>query len=294
MLVIPATQAAPKVQGWGRVNMQGAIIDTACAIAAGSRDQTIDMDVLPLGNIARDGQGNTRPFTIELINCTFERPKPNLPNWKQFQVVFDGDADGELFGVRGDAKGVALQISDGQGNIAAPGVPLPRGDISPEACRSTIPSSWSPIINRCMPEAIFLRCASSWIITEVFITAYGGPQRRKYTIKVRDMMLSPAGKLFRFQVLGLCITLALGSSSTRVYAEDGIQFNTDILDVNDRKNIDLSQFSRSGYIMPGSYSMVVHINKNELPEQKYRFIRRTAIRTAAGPASPKRWSNNWG
>ena len=53
MLVIPATQAAPKVQGWGRVNMQGAIIDTACAIAAGSRDQTIDMDVLPLGNIAR-------------------------------------------------------------------------------------------------------------------------------------------------------------------------------------------------------------------------------------------------
>ena len=131
MLVIPATQAAPKVQGWGRVNMQGAIIDTACAIAAGSRDQTIDMDVLPLGNIARDGQGNTRPFTIELINCTFERPKPNLPDWKQFQVVFDGDADGELFGVHGDAKGVALQISDGQGNIAAPGVPLPRDDISP-------------------------------------------------------------------------------------------------------------------------------------------------------------------
>ncbi|BEM92912.1 outer membrane usher protein [Serratia marcescens] len=85
------------------------------------------------------------------------------------------------------------------------------------------------------------------------------------------MMLSPAGKLFRFQVLGLCITLALGSSSTWVYAEDGIQFNADILDVNDRKNIDLSQFSRSGYIMPGSYGMVVHLNKSELPEQKIPF-----------------------
>ncbi|MEE4411537.1 MULTISPECIES: outer membrane usher protein [unclassified Serratia (in: enterobacteria)] len=85
------------------------------------------------------------------------------------------------------------------------------------------------------------------------------------------MKLSPAGKLFRFQVLGLCITLALGNSSTLVYAEAGIQFNSDILDVNDRKNIDLSQFSRSGYIMPGSYSMVVHINKNELPEQKIPF-----------------------
>ncbi|MCC7661000.1 outer membrane usher protein [Serratia sp. Pon4B] len=85
------------------------------------------------------------------------------------------------------------------------------------------------------------------------------------------MMLSPAGKLFRFQVLGLCITLALGSSSTWVYAEGGIQFNADILDVNDRKNIDLSQFSRSGYIMPGSYSMVVHLNRSELPEQKIPF-----------------------
>ncbi|MBI6153453.1 outer membrane usher protein [Serratia surfactantfaciens] len=85
------------------------------------------------------------------------------------------------------------------------------------------------------------------------------------------MMLSPAGKLFRFQVLGLCITLALGSSSTRVYAEDSVQFNADILDVNDRKNIDLSQFSRSGYIMPGSYGMVVHLNKSELPEQKIAF-----------------------
>ncbi|MEL5443785.1 outer membrane usher protein [Serratia ureilytica] len=85
------------------------------------------------------------------------------------------------------------------------------------------------------------------------------------------MMLSPAGKLFRFQVLGLCITLAVGSSSTWVYAEDGIQFNADILDVNDRKNIDLSQFSRSGYIMPGSYGMVVHLNKSELPEQKIPF-----------------------
>ncbi|CAI0715843.1 outer membrane usher protein [Serratia entomophila] len=85
------------------------------------------------------------------------------------------------------------------------------------------------------------------------------------------MMFSPAGKLYRFQVLGLCITLALGSSSMWVYAEEGIQFNTDVLDVNDRKNIDLSQFSRSGYIMPGSYGMVVHINKNELPEQTISF-----------------------
>ncbi|CAI1095381.1 fimbrial protein [Serratia proteamaculans] len=122
-------QVAAKAQGGGRVNMQGAIIDTACAIAAGSREQTIDMDAVPVGNIARDGQGNTRPFTIELTNCTLERPTPNLPDWKQFQVTFDGDVDGDLFGVSGEAKGVGLKIIDSQGNVAIPGSPLPFNEI---------------------------------------------------------------------------------------------------------------------------------------------------------------------
>ena len=77
-------------------------------------------------------------------------------------------------------------------------------------------------------------------------------------------------KLVRLHVLGICISLALGASPT-VYAVDEIQFNTDVLDVVDRENIDLSQFSRGGYIMPGTYSMVVHINKNDLPEQTVPF-----------------------
>ncbi|MEE4412056.1 MULTISPECIES: outer membrane usher protein [unclassified Serratia (in: enterobacteria)] len=84
-------------------------------------------------------------------------------------------------------------------------------------------------------------------------------------------MYLPAGKLFRIQVLGLCVTLALGNSITVVYASEGIQFNTDVLDLNDRKNIDLSQFSRSGFIMPGTYTMAVHLNKHDLPEQSVTF-----------------------
>ncbi|CAI1935887.1 outer membrane usher protein [Serratia entomophila] len=83
------------------------------------------------------------------------------------------------------------------------------------------------------------------------------------------MVFSPTGKLFRLQALGLSISLAVGSTS--LYAADAIQFNMDVLDVNDRKNIDLSQFSRSGYIMPGTYNLAVHINKNELPEENIHF-----------------------
>ncbi|EPN2807086.1 fimbrial protein [Serratia marcescens] len=117
------------LHGWGVVNMQGAIIDTACAIAVKSRDQTIDMEVASLANIILDGRGGEKAFAIELENCTLERA--NKPGGKQFQVTFDGDAEGELFGVRGDVSGVALQISDTSGNIAVPGAPLPLTGITP-------------------------------------------------------------------------------------------------------------------------------------------------------------------
>ncbi|EOL9004053.1 FimD/PapC N-terminal domain-containing protein [Cronobacter turicensis] len=50
-------------------------------------------------------------------------------------------------------------------------------------------------------------------------------------------------------------------------AADDIQFNTDVLDVKDKKNIDLSQFSKRGYIMPGNYDFKIKVNQNELEEQ---------------------------
>ena len=49
---------------------------------------------------------------------------------------------------------------------------------------------------------------------------------------------------------------------------DGIEFNTDILDINDRENIDLSRFSQQGFILAGEYEMAVFVNKKALPEQK--------------------------
>ncbi|MEG5552308.1 outer membrane usher protein [Enterobacter wuhouensis] len=85
------------------------------------------------------------------------------------------------------------------------------------------------------------------------------------------MEFPAAGKNVRLQSLGLCISLVLGIPMTVVRAADDIQFNIDVLDLNDRNNIDLSQFSRGEYIMPGTYTMVVHINKNDLQEQQIPF-----------------------
>lgn len=121
--------AADTMAGWGRVNMQGSIIDTACAIAVDSREQSIYMGVIPVADIIRDGQGGSKYFSIDLVNCVLERE--GKEDWKQFQVTFDGDTVGDLFGIRGGASGVGLQISDDAGNIASPGKVLPLVDIIP-------------------------------------------------------------------------------------------------------------------------------------------------------------------
>ncbi|WP_413506756.1 fimbrial protein [Serratia proteamaculans] len=128
----PAVQAAPTASaGHGSVSMTGAIIDTACAIDIGSRAQAIVLPTLPVGQLIREGQGPTQPFAIRLVNCTLSRPDPRLPDWQTFQVTFDGPADGARFRITGAAHGIALQIADGDGRIALPGVSLPLQAVKP-------------------------------------------------------------------------------------------------------------------------------------------------------------------
>lgn len=54
-------------------------------------------------------------------------------------------------------------------------------------------------------------------------------------------------------------------------SEQDIQFNTDVLDVRDRQHIDLSHFSRAGYLMPGKYHMVLRVNHHQLNEIDVEF-----------------------
>lgn len=47
---------------------------------------------------------------------------------------------------------------------------------------------------------------------------------------------------------------------------DSIEFNTDVLDLQDRGNISLSEFSRAGYVMPGKYPFKINLNSRDLPD----------------------------
>ncbi|XTZ38508.1 outer membrane usher protein [Salmonella enterica] len=82
-----------------------------------------------------------------------------------------------------------------------------------------------------------------------------------------------SGNYLKARPLTLLVSLALqGTGATFVQAADSIQFNTDVLDISDRTHINLSQFSRAGYIMPGDYQMIIRLNQEELPEQNIRFL----------------------
>lgn len=127
-----ASLAAIAHQGQGMVNMQGSIVDVPCAIAVSSRDQSIDLAVLPVGQIMRDGQGPVSPFSIQLVNCSLQQMRPGRADWTQFRVTFAGEVtDSALFGISGHAAGVGIQITDVVGNVAQSGVPMPPGALVP-------------------------------------------------------------------------------------------------------------------------------------------------------------------
>ncbi|ELY3759235.1 type 1 fimbrial protein [Cronobacter universalis] len=116
----------------GRVNMQGSIVSKACDIAMESRYQSIEMPDESIGVIRRAGEGIIKPFSIHLVNCTFDTGEPDSAPWQFLQVTFDGADDDGLFQITGEAGGVALAIASKKGKEIHPGQPLPYTDISTE------------------------------------------------------------------------------------------------------------------------------------------------------------------
>ncbi|WP_260513340.1 fimbria/pilus outer membrane usher protein [Serratia fonticola] len=47
-----------------------------------------------------------------------------------------------------------------------------------------------------------------------------------------------------------------------------IEFNLDVLDAEDRSNVDLSRFSQVGYVMPGRYIMAVYLNEQNIADRE--------------------------
>ncbi|UVM58469.1 outer membrane usher protein [Pseudomonas sp. B21-012] len=55
-------------------------------------------------------------------------------------------------------------------------------------------------------------------------------------------------------------------------AAEEFQFNTDVLDIKDRQNLDLGVFASANFIMPGQYSLMIHVNNDTLNESDVLFV----------------------
>ncbi|MFP7607494.1 Outer membrane usher protein PapC precursor [compost metagenome] len=63
--------------------------------------------------------------------------------------------------------------------------------------------------------------------------------------------------------LAICLSL-LGFSKL----SQAIEFNLDVLDSEDRSNVDLTRFSQAGYVMPGNYIMAVYLNEQNIADRE--------------------------
>lgn len=84
-------------------------------------------------------------------------------------------------------------------------------------------------------------------------------------------MSSTRPTFFRLRSLRLAIALSLYGFCVPVLAAEAFEFNTDVLDLEDKTNIDLNQFSRAGYIMPGTYSFTLKANDEQLGDVSVPF-----------------------
>lgn len=72
----------------------------------------------------------------------------------------------------------------------------------------------------------------------------------------------------RIKTLAIYIALAILPGTTFADTE----FNTDVLDIDDRSKIDLTRFSDADYVMPGEYLLEIKINQKMLPQQKIEYF----------------------
>ncbi|EPT6932548.1 fimbrial protein [Cronobacter malonaticus] len=114
----------------GRVSMQGAIVSKACDIAMESRYQSIEMPDESVNIIRRTGESIAQPFSIHLVNCTFDTGEPDSAPWQFLQISFDGANDDGLFQVNGTTGGVALEIASKNSEEIHPGQPQPYTEIA--------------------------------------------------------------------------------------------------------------------------------------------------------------------
>ncbi|NNA54021.1 fimbrial protein [Pseudomonas lactis] len=126
LLGAPVRAAEPSVEKAlkGRVQVLGSIVDTGCAMKVGNDGQTVTFQPAALQGLVRGDASFQQPLNIFLSGCATVGARSISPSSRVLKLTFEGDSDGQYFGVQGVAQGVALKIKDGHGKLITPGMLL--------------------------------------------------------------------------------------------------------------------------------------------------------------------------
>ncbi|HFW4533984.1 TPA: fimbrial protein [Salmonella enterica subsp. enterica serovar Chester] len=123
-LLIAVSSAGGSVEAglrlYGQASLYGEVLASACSISLNDRYQSVEMGELPLREL-QSGQGVvTRYITIRLDNCQISGQGTADPT---VRVRFDGLRGNQpgLFRTLGEARGVALQLSNERRETVFPG-----------------------------------------------------------------------------------------------------------------------------------------------------------------------------
>lgn len=84
-------------------------------------------------------------------------------------------------------------------------------------------------------------------------------------MKIMSVKLKTKITIIALHVMSCCY-------AAPVWAEESVEFNTDVLDAADRTRIDLSRFATDNYITPGDYLLDIRINGQQVGQEKIRYI----------------------
>lgn len=75
----------------------------------------------------------------------------------------------------------------------------------------------------------------------------------------------------KFALSKLSLMIAFAMATICIPQAHAVEFNTDVLDVKDKANIDFTRFSQANYILPGQYHLSLRLNDQSIKEYDIRF-----------------------
>lgn len=74
---------------------------------------------------------------------------------------------------------------------------------------------------------------------------------------------------YKYKFVTIAVCLFIGTFSSNIHGDNDVKFSVNMLNLDDNENIDVSKFSKSNYIQPGTYNMDWQVNQLKILEQKF-------------------------